>query len=41
VDYTEREENIDREGLIGLQIHSGKPAEAWYKDLKIKPLAKE
>lgn len=39
VDYTEKEENIDRTGLIGLQIHSGKPAEAWYKDLRIKALS--
>ncbi len=38
VDFTENEENIDRTGLIGLQIHSGKPAEAWYKDLRIKTL---
>jgi hypothetical protein len=39
VDFTENEENIDRDGLIGLQIHSGKPAEAWYKDLQIKTLS--
>jgi hypothetical protein len=39
VDYTENEENIDRTGLIGLQIHSGKPAEAWYKDLRIKAIS--
>ena len=38
VDYTEKEANIDRTGLIGLQIHSGKPAEAWYKDIRIKVL---
>jgi hypothetical protein len=25
--------------LIGLQIHSGKPAEAWYKDLRIKAIS--
>lgn len=39
VDYTEKEANIDRSGLIGLQIHGGKPAEAWYKDIRIKVLA--
>jgi hypothetical protein len=38
VDYTEKEDNIDRTGKIALQIHGGKPAEAWYKDVKIKTL---
>jgi hypothetical protein len=38
VDYTEKEDNIDRVGKIALQIHGGKPAEAWYKDVKIKTL---
>jgi len=41
VDYTEPDESVEQEGLIGLQIHSGPPTEAWYKDIKIKviPLA--
>lgn len=38
VDYTEKDEEIDRDGVIGLQIHGGKPAEAWYKDVRIKRL---
>jgi len=39
VDYTEADDSIEQTGLIGLQIHSGPPAEAWYRDIKIKPLA--
>lgn len=39
VDYTERDKKIKLTGRIGLQIHSGKPAEAWYKDVRIKPLS--
>ena len=34
----ETDDDIRETGLIGLQIHGGKPAEAWYKDIKIKPL---
>ncbi len=41
VDYTEQDENIDRSGVIGVQIHGGKPAEAWYKDIRIKILSDE
>mgnify|MGYP001311237586 FL=1 len=29
---------VPRNGRLGLQIHSGPPAEAWYKDLQIKKL---
>ena len=32
------EEKVPRSGLFGLQIHSGLPAEAWYKDIQIKEL---
>ena len=39
VDYIEPDESIERAGLIGLQIHSGPPTEAWYKDIRIKVLA--
>jgi hypothetical protein len=35
VDYTEPDAAIEQTGLIGLQIHSGPPAEAWYKDIRI------
>jgi hypothetical protein len=38
VDYTESDEKIPLKGLIGLQIHSGPPAEAHYRKLRIKPL---
>lgn len=38
VDYTEQEEKIPRKGIIGLQIHSGKPTEAWYRNIRIMEL---
>lgn len=38
VDYTEPDDTIKQEGLIGLQIHSGAPSEAWYKDITIEEL---
>ena len=38
VDYTEPDETIEQTGIIGLQIHAGKPSEAWYKDIRIKKL---
>ncbi len=38
VDYTEPDEKIEQQGLIGLQIHGGSPSEAWYKDIRIKTL---
>ncbi len=38
VDYTEADQKIPRDGIIGLQIHSGPPAEAWYKDIEIRQL---
>ena len=38
VDYTEPDDKIERDGLIGLQIHGGGLSEAWYKDLRIKKL---
>ena len=38
VDYTEAEEKIPRRGIIGLQIHSGPPTEASYKDIRIQEL---
>ncbi len=36
VDYTEPDETLVQRGYIGLQIHSGPPSEAWYKDIKIR-----
>jgi len=38
VDYTEADDSIEQTGLIGLQIHSGPPSEAWYKDITVKEL---
>jgi len=38
VDYTEPETDIPRRGRFGLQIHGGEPAEASYKDIRIKKL---
>lgn len=36
--YTERDPNIDPRGIIGLQIHSGPPSEAHYRNIRIKTL---
>jgi hypothetical protein len=38
VDYTEPDESVAQAGVVGLQIHGGPPAEAWYKDIKIRVL---
>ena len=38
VDYTESEESIPQHGVIAVQIHSGPPSEAWYKDITIEEL---
>jgi len=38
VDYTEPDATIEQAGLIGVQIHAGPPAEAWYKDIEIKTI---
>lgn len=38
IDYIEPDEAIPQTGVIGLQIHSGPPSEAWYKDIRIKEL---
>ncbi len=35
VDYTEPEEDIPQTGKICVQIHSGPPSEAWYRDISI------
>jgi poly-gamma-glutamate capsule biosynthesis protein CapA/YwtB (metallophosphatase superfamily) len=39
VDYTEEDSSIARHGIIGLQIHAGAPAEAAYRNIRIKRLA--
>jgi len=38
VDYTEKDPKIPLEGIIGLQIHSGPPSEAWYREIRIQEL---
>lgn len=40
IDYTEEDKKIPQEGRIGLQIHSGGPAEVWFKDIAIEVLPK-
>ena len=36
IDYTEPDDSIPQTGVICLQIHSGGPSEAWYKDVVIE-----
>ena len=38
IDYTEPDESLEQHGLLGLQIHSGGPAQIWYKDITIEEL---
>ena len=38
VEFIEKENSIPTHGVIGLQIHSGSPSEAWYRNLRIKQL---
>jgi hypothetical protein len=38
VDYTEKDKGIDRDGVIGVQIHGGAKAKALYKDIRIVEL---
>lgn len=40
VDYIEEDKSLEQFGLIGLQIHSGPPSEAWYKDIWIREIIK-
>jgi hypothetical protein len=35
VDYLEKDEKIERIGIVGLQIHGGAKAKAYYKDIAI------
>jgi Domain of Unknown Function (DUF1080) len=37
-DYTEADDKIARSGILGLQIHSGPPTEASYRNIRIKDL---
>ena len=38
IDYQEKEKDIARTGIIGLQIHSGPPTEAWYRKIRIREI---
>ena len=38
VDYTEDDDKIETTGIVAVQIHSGGPSEASYKDIRIKEL---
>ena len=38
VDYTEKDDKIERSGVIGLQIHGGAKAKAYYKSVVIEEL---
>jgi Domain of Unknown Function (DUF1080) len=38
VDFTEKDNKIERSGIIGLQIHGGAKARAFYKDIRIEEL---
>ena len=38
VDFTETDDTIPRTGIIGLQIHGGAKAKAYYKDIRIEEL---
>jgi len=38
IDYTEPDDSLPQHGLIGMQIHSGGPAVAYYKDITVEEL---
>lgn len=38
VDYTEEDPKVERTGVIGLQIHGGAKAKAYYKDIRIEEI---
>jgi hypothetical protein len=40
VDYTETDASVDASGVVAVQIHSGPPSEAWYRDLTLIDLAR-
>jgi hypothetical protein len=40
VDYTETDQTVTGSGVICVQIHSGPPSEAWYRDITIAELRK-
>jgi hypothetical protein len=38
VDYTEKDEKIDRSGVIGVQVHGGAKAKVFYKNIRLEEL---
>ncbi len=38
IDYFEEDPDIEDSGIICLQIHSGPPCQAWYRNIAIEPL---
>ncbi len=38
MNYQEVDKSIADSGIICVQIHSGPPSEAWYRDIEIKEL---
>jgi hypothetical protein len=38
IEYTEKDEKIERTGIIGLQVHGGAKAKVMYKDISIEEL---
>ncbi len=40
VDYTEEDPTVDARGILCVQIHSGPPSEAWYKDITLLDLTR-
>jgi hypothetical protein len=38
IDYTEPDDSVEQFGIIGVQIHGGGQAEAWYKDITVEEL---
>jgi hypothetical protein len=38
VDYVEKDDSIEQNGIIALQIHGGPAGEAWYRNIRIRSL---
>lgn len=38
IDWTETDDTLPQHGMIGVQVHGGGAAEAWYKDITIEEL---
>jgi hypothetical protein len=41
IDYVETDDTIPQDGVIGLQIHSGPPSEALYRNIRLLTLTSE